>query len=808
MILGLASVAYAASFSDTAGNARETAIKRLAGLGLLNGYPDGSFRPGNPITRAEFAKVIVYAMGLKDAAAMLGGVPVGFTDVQANHWASGFVSIAASQGVIKGYPDGTFRPEANVTYAEALTMILRAIGYEPVLQNGTWPTVYLTKAAELKINKGISFNASTNATRGDVAGLLANAVTVAKLIQVSFGDSGKKYVVSGTDGTKAVYLLTDMGATSEEGWLVSSPDLFSNDGKKIKVDGKDTRTLEDGTECSGLLGHKVRLWLNTDSKVFFVEDLSSAESVQAASYVDSDTVKIKSTKKKYDMTGSVMFRNYGDLAAINVVDGDELTVIFDGDTPKYVVALAYKWGVVDSVSASYKRIAFSDPIGSLILKDHKTVTWKGAASSFDDLAKKDVVQYINDASAQKARLIVTRNSVSGSFSKLSGDTVTIGGTDYTKVSDAVGIESGKLGKDVSVLLNKDGEIVKMGTTSATASSTYAAILEKGAYNDGFSTVYKFRLLNGDGSTAVLNLASTVTYNGGSPAITAAAAAGNVSPADVISYKTNSSGAISSLDLKVAYSAHTTPCNIDKDYSLIAFGGSSYKVTADTVVFDMTSWYAKGGPPNPTPPPAGGTATKDDIVLGTAEGLLTNSSIRGAVSNDSGKATAVAITTGTSGSSYLFGAVAGKYQTVINSDVKWVVRVLVDGTVTDYTTDLNDTDAGNLAKKDIIRYHKLASGKIGSISEPAAVAVSDATYGEFRISSIDTTNNLLTIQEYHKTTGAKIGGSLYYYVNSKTVYYDATGSSPASRTLADLSKFMKVELYVTGSVVNALKILAD
>lgn len=84
---------------------------------LVNGYPDGTFRPNERITRGEFAKMI---SALKQSK----GATSPFTDVQ-NHWAKEFIDMAYGNGYITGYPDGTFGPDKHITRAEAVTMTNR-----------------------------------------------------------------------------------------------------------------------------------------------------------------------------------------------------------------------------------------------------------------------------------------------------------------------------------------------------------------------------------------------------------------------------------------------------------------------------------------------------------------------------------------------------------------------------------------------------------------------------------------------------------------------------------------------------------
>ena len=111
-----------ARFSDVAlGSETADALAQLHDRGLLNGYPDGTFRPDHPITRAEFCAIA--STLLRDGTS--SAVPA-FTDVPASHWAYGVISRMAAQGILLGGGDGTFRPESPITRHEA-TLILRRL---------------------------------------------------------------------------------------------------------------------------------------------------------------------------------------------------------------------------------------------------------------------------------------------------------------------------------------------------------------------------------------------------------------------------------------------------------------------------------------------------------------------------------------------------------------------------------------------------------------------------------------------------------------------------------------------------------
>jgi len=151
------------------------AVDALTILKVINGFPDGEFKPGNEVTRAELAKMLVICLGLNDQVEALATKTM-FSDVAGNHWAAGYINAAAQSKIIIGYPDGTFKPEKNVSYAEAFTMALRALGYGNVVEaEGTWPTAYMLKAVELELTDDMeNVTSSAAALRGNTAILLWN----------------------------------------------------------------------------------------------------------------------------------------------------------------------------------------------------------------------------------------------------------------------------------------------------------------------------------------------------------------------------------------------------------------------------------------------------------------------------------------------------------------------------------------------------------------------------------------------------------------------------------------------------------
>lgn len=126
------------AFSDVSATQwSNNAISTMAAAGILTGYEDGAFHPSAPITRGEFAAVAARF----DSALYVGNDM--FTDI-AGHWAAPYINRAAQKGWIKGYEDGTFKPDQYITRAEAMTLVNavldRRVHAENVLDAAiSWP---------------------------------------------------------------------------------------------------------------------------------------------------------------------------------------------------------------------------------------------------------------------------------------------------------------------------------------------------------------------------------------------------------------------------------------------------------------------------------------------------------------------------------------------------------------------------------------------------------------------------------------------------------------------------------------------
>jgi len=178
------------SFADTQTHWAKDSIHQLLTRKIISGYPDGSFRPNNPVTRAEFAAILTQAFPqatpVRDA--------INFRDVPANHWAKSAIQTVTRAGFFSGYPNQTFRPNQPIPRVQALVALVSGLQYDrdpnpnPILQKyyddaATIPN-YARDAIATATRQFLVVNypdvrrlhPNRNATRGEVAALITQAL--------------------------------------------------------------------------------------------------------------------------------------------------------------------------------------------------------------------------------------------------------------------------------------------------------------------------------------------------------------------------------------------------------------------------------------------------------------------------------------------------------------------------------------------------------------------------------------------------------------------------------------------------------
>ncbi|NYB74674.1 S-layer homology domain-containing protein [Sedimentibacter hydroxybenzoicus DSM 7310] len=436
MILSSFSFAFALP-SDVEDTEYENAVARLAALDIIVGYEDGTFRPGNSITRAEFAAIAIRMLGMEDIAN--GSVAnTKFPDVRVTHWASGYINLASARGIIVGYSDGTFKPEEQVTYSEAVTMLVRLLGYEPALNSNEWPSNYLTKASEIGLTLGIKFNYNDPAKRGVVSTLVNKALDIdlMDLAEVTSGDQTWKI----TDYTLLTKYLNVFEL--EDAYVVetASHSLTKLDADEVKIRTEEGKTytfkMIESIDADSLLGHEVTVFIrdtDTDGKieddelVISIQDTTDPRDVIAYDYIvditksDEDNYKIKDggieialdeTDDEFELAeDAIVFYNYervtdlakmasnkvgegygelGEVAGKIILNDDEEIIymnMINYDLPRVITDVNLK-------DEKVKYFTYTDSESTLKLDGEKyTVMKNGEIAELEDLATDDVLYF-------------------------------------------------------------------------------------------------------------------------------------------------------------------------------------------------------------------------------------------------------------------------------------------------------------------------------------------------------------------------------------------------------------------------------
>lgn len=203
--------------SASADSHYQEAIGFLSYLGIFTGYEDGDMRPEETITRAELSAIILRLINVSGMATYKDG----FTDVDSSHWAANVIQTAYDNAIINGMGDGTFAPDDNVTYEQAVKMVMCAINYEPyAAAEGGYPLGYISLAAKTDVDKNASGIVGEAVTRRTVAKLVYNALT-AEYPVVAGMDINGMYTYETREGVTILSETRDIYYT--EGIITATP---------------------------------------------------------------------------------------------------------------------------------------------------------------------------------------------------------------------------------------------------------------------------------------------------------------------------------------------------------------------------------------------------------------------------------------------------------------------------------------------------------------------------------------------------------------------------------------------------------
>ncbi|HEY9627700.1 MAG TPA: S-layer homology domain-containing protein [Coleofasciculaceae cyanobacterium] len=181
--------AQAVTFSDVSSDYwAKGFIQELANRGILSGFPDGSFRPNQPVTRAQFAAMVRQAFRKSPIRPA-----VSFTDVPETYWAIGAVREAYTTGFMSGFPEGNFLPDANISRSQVLVSLANGMGYAAngsvdgtlqvysdgsAIQNWARPSIAAATEKKIVVNypNVQTLNPNRDATRAEVAAVIYQAL--------------------------------------------------------------------------------------------------------------------------------------------------------------------------------------------------------------------------------------------------------------------------------------------------------------------------------------------------------------------------------------------------------------------------------------------------------------------------------------------------------------------------------------------------------------------------------------------------------------------------------------------------------
>ena len=461
-------------FTDITDPDVSEAAEVLRLLGVVNGTGGTLFNPGGTLTRAEFCKMAIEIMGKGEEASAQMNRTI-FLDVKGDHWARGYITLAAStrlgggedgsggEMLMVGVGDGTFQPGRTITFAEAVTTMMRMLGYtaSDVAAGSPWYSGYLAAASVIGLTDGLSLTWNSTITRGQTAILFENMLYTAPK------DSESPY-------------LTQLGGSITDEAVVLSLDATAADGTAgciLTTGSADPYKTNHVPFDTALAGSRARLVLDKGSKVIAI--LPSEGGTQRATSVVSaeiNSVTVSGGEKLDVAPDTPVYRESGETTYrdiyLNLKTGAALVLRYGATGKLEYLYLPSTQASETAVVA--KATGSGNPFASLVGNDTGyRILKNGLPATLSDIRQYDVATY--DKASKTLYICDLR--LTGVYENVSPSpatplSVTIMGATFPVLSSAYAdLASFKIGDTVTLLLTSDGQVAGAVSPSVAKSTT-------------------------------------------------------------------------------------------------------------------------------------------------------------------------------------------------------------------------------------------------------------------------------------------------------------------------------------------------
>ena len=501
-----ASASGSGGFSDISDSTVADAAEMLRLLGVVDGTGGGAFNPGGTLSRAEFCKMTVEIMG-RGAEEPAQRNRTIFTDVGPTYWARGYVNLASSitnggttggTRLIMGVGDGTFRPNQAITYGEAVTILMRVLGYgsADVATGSNWYDGYVAVAQSSGLADGLSLGGAATLTRGQAAILFYNLL------------------FTEPKGSDQVYLTT-LGGSLEDNVVVLSTDATADDGTTGSVLTTSGTYKTDRVSFPGELnGTRGQLVLDKNKKLLAVlpEEGSTFRSVTVMGSPEANAIPVLGDETISVTLETPVYTSDEQAASTyekiwtSLRSGASLRLCFNSSGKLEYIYMPSKSA---SVSDDNVLVAKNKPTGSnnpfASLSGGKTpaqIYKNGIPAELSDLRQYDVGTY--DKSSDT--LFVSDLKLSGLYENAypnaaAPSTVTVMGAELTVLPSAqADLAAFKVGDKVTLLLTTTGQVAGAVSPDVAKSNAVGVAEVKG-------TTATIKLLDG-----ILTLEGQTTYS--------------------------------------------------------------------------------------------------------------------------------------------------------------------------------------------------------------------------------------------------------------------------------------------------------